>query len=63
MLIGQAMGLGVWGHGSIWPQYVLQRIPEKGWNDLGFRHSLPKVGAPWAPIPASQQIRLASMGF
>jgi hypothetical protein len=54
MLIGQAIGLGVWGHGSIWPQYVLQRMPEKGWNGLGFRHSLPKVDAPWAPIPASQ---------
>lgn len=54
MLIGQAMGIGIWGHGSIWPSYVLQRDPAKGWYGLGFRHTEPKPGAPWAPIPASQ---------
>lgn len=54
MLVGQAMGIGVWGHGSIWPAYVFQREPEKGWYGLGFRHTQPKKGAPWAPIPASQ---------
>lgn len=54
MLIGQAMGLGPWGHGSIWPQFVLQREPKKGWYGLGFRHTLPRPDAPWAPIPASQ---------
>ena len=54
MLMGQAMGLGVWGHGSIWPAHILQRVPEKGWHGLGFRHVQPKSGAPWAPVPASQ---------
>jgi len=54
MLMGQAMGIGVWGHGSIWPANVFQRIPEKGWYGLGFRHTQPKAGAPWAPVPASQ---------
>ena len=54
MLMGQAMGLGVWGHGSIWPAHVLQRDPAKGWLGLGFRHTQPKRGAPWAPVPASQ---------
>jgi hypothetical protein len=34
MLIGQAMGLGVWGHGSIWPQYVLQRVVSKIFRTL-----------------------------
>ncbi|MDE0538718.1 MAG: hypothetical protein OXH94_08340 [Rhodospirillales bacterium] len=54
MLLGQAMGIGVWGHGSIWPAHVFQRDPEKKWFGLGFRHELPKSDAPWAPIPASQ---------
>jgi hypothetical protein len=54
MLMGQAMGLGAWGHGSIWPSYILQRDQAKGWLGLGFRHVQPKAGAPWAPIPASQ---------
>lgn len=52
MLTGQGMGLGVWGHGSIWPQHILQRVPEKGWNGLGFRHVVPP--RPKGPIPASQ---------
>jgi hypothetical protein len=54
MLIGQAMGIGIWGHGSIWPSYVLQRDEAKGWKGLGFRHTGPRKGAPWAPVPASQ---------
>ncbi len=54
MLMGQAMGMGVWGHGSIWPAFVLQRIPENGWYGLGFRHMQPRPGAPWSPTPASQ---------
>ena len=54
MLAGQAMGIGVWGHGSIWPSFVLQREPQKGWHGVGFRHAEPKPDAPWAPIPASQ---------
>ncbi len=54
MLLGQAMGIGVWGHGSIWPAYVLRHEPEKGWYGVGFRYTEPKAGAPWAPVPASQ---------
>jgi hypothetical protein len=54
MLMGQAMGIGIWGHASIWPAFVLRREPEKGWYGLGFRHTQPKSSAPWAPIPASQ---------
>ena len=54
MLLGQAMGIGVWGHGSIWPSYVLQRDRTRGWLGLGFRHTEPRKGVPWAPIPASQ---------
>lgn len=54
MLMAQAMGLGAWGHASIWPAFILQRVPENGWYGLGFRHTEPKPGAPWAPIPASQ---------
>ena len=54
MLMGQAMGLGGWGHGSIWPTMVLQRIPEKNWNGVGFRYMQPGANAPWAPVPASQ---------
>ena len=54
MLVGQAMGIGVWGHGSIWPQHVFQRDPEKGWFGLGFRHLDPKLGHKWPPLPASQ---------
>jgi hypothetical protein len=54
MLLGQAMGLGVWGHGSIWPQYVFQRVPDKHWFGLGFRHIQPTVRREVPPIPASQ---------
>jgi hypothetical protein len=52
-LAGQAMGLGVWGHASIWPQHILQRVPEKGWYGIGFRHVVPPRPAK-APVPASQ---------
>jgi len=54
MLTGQAMGLGVWGHGSIWPAHILQRVPEKGWYGLGFRHITAKSATASAPVPASQ---------
>lgn len=55
MLVGEAMGLGVWGHGSIWPTRVFERAPEKEWYGLGFRYVHPKSDAPWAPVPASQK--------
>jgi hypothetical protein len=48
------MGLGVWGHASIWVQYILQRVPEKGWHGIGFRHLVPKNPKAKAPVPASQ---------
>ncbi|HKS61285.1 MAG TPA: hypothetical protein VJT13_06285 [Xanthobacteraceae bacterium] len=53
-LAGQALGLGVWGHASIWVQYILQRVPEKGWHGIGFRHLVPKNPKAKAPVPASQ---------
>ena len=54
MLLGQAMGLGVWGHASIWPAQILQRVPENGWYGLGFRHVVPARPVTSAPLPASQ---------
>jgi hypothetical protein len=53
-LAGQAMGLGVWGHASVWVQHILQRTPEKGWYGIGFRHVAPKHPVATAPVPASQ---------
>jgi hypothetical protein len=54
MLLGQAMGLGGWIHGSVFPPYIFQNDPEKGWHGLGFRFQEPKMLRPWAPVPASQ---------
>jgi hypothetical protein len=55
MLVGQAMGIGVWGHAAIWPPHVFQRAPENGWFGLGFRHVDPKLRSKWPPTPASQR--------
>lgn len=54
MLIGQALGLGGWIHGSIFPPYIFDRRDEKGWHGLGFRFQQPKTLSPMAPVPASQ---------
>ncbi|MGB7820450.1 MAG: hypothetical protein WBL35_17150 [Ornithinibacter sp.] len=54
MLMGQAMGLGAWIHGSVFTPYIWQTDPAKGWHGLGFRLDEPKTLSPWAPVPASQ---------
>lgn len=54
MLMGQAMGLGGWIHGSVFTPYIWQTDPAKGWHGLGFRLDEPKTLSPWAPVPASQ---------
>lgn len=54
MLLGQAMGLGGWIHGSVFPPYIFMDEPEKGWHGLGFRFDDPKELSPMPPVPASQ---------
>ncbi|MGE3818009.1 MAG: hypothetical protein AB7I30_01100, partial [Isosphaeraceae bacterium] len=54
MLIGQALGLGGWIHGSVFPPYLYLEEPEKGWHGLGFRMQAPKTLNPMPPVPASQ---------
>ena len=53
-LVGEALGVGGWIHASIFPPYVMQRRPEKGWNGFGFREDPPKNPRRWPPLPASQ---------
>ena len=54
MLVSQAMGIGSWVHGSIFPPYVYQRDEANGIYGLGFRFQQPKTLKPMAPVPASQ---------
>ncbi|MFI5231078.1 MAG: hypothetical protein ACHQSE_01075 [Gemmatimonadales bacterium] len=54
MLLGQAMGLGGWIHGSVFPPYIFHDDAAKGWHGLGFRFQQPKTLSPMAPVPASQ---------
>lgn len=54
MLVGQALGLGGWIHGSVFPPYIYMDKPEKGWHGLGFRMLTPKQLSPMPPVPASQ---------
>lgn len=54
MLVGQAMGLGGWIHGAVFPPYIWQQDPAKGWHGLGFRLEEPKKHRHWPPVPASQ---------
>lgn len=54
MLVGQALGLGGWIHGSVFPPYIYQDDPAKGWHGLGFRMMQPKTLHPMPPVPASQ---------
>jgi hypothetical protein len=54
MLLGQAMGLGGWIHGSVFPPYIWHKDPAKDWHGLGFRLEEPKTLSPWPPVPASQ---------
>jgi hypothetical protein len=53
MLMGEALGLGGWIHGSIMPPFVMQRDESKGFLGLGFREHGPQVGeGSWKPLPA-----------
>jgi hypothetical protein len=55
MLLGHSLGLGGWVHGAVFPPYIYQRDPAKGWYGLGFRMEKPgKTPYPTPPIPASQ---------
>jgi hypothetical protein len=54
MLVGQALGIGGWIHGSVFPPYIYQTDPSKGWYGLGFRMLEPKKLSPMPPVPASQ---------
>jgi hypothetical protein len=54
MLLGQAMGLGGWIHGSVFPPYIYTRDEAKGHYGLGFRMQEAKQRSPMAPVPASQ---------
>jgi hypothetical protein len=54
MLLGQAMGLGGWIHGSVFTPYIFHDDASKGWHGLGFRFQQPKTLSPMAPVPASQ---------
>jgi hypothetical protein len=54
MLVGQALGVGGWVHGSVFPPYIYLRDEAKGWHGLGFRMATPKAISPTPPVPASQ---------
>lgn len=55
MLTGQALGVGGWIHGSVFPPYIYHDMPEKNWHGLGFRMEEPKKKPnPTPPVPASQ---------
>jgi cholesterol oxidase len=55
MLVGQALGLGGWIHGSVFPPYVYQRDPARKWFGLGFRMAEPtRRPRPTPPAPASR---------
>ncbi len=62
MLMGEALGIGGWVHGSIMPPYCMQRDESKGFLGLGFREHGPKVGfrpagptrfRRWPPLPGA----------
>lgn len=56
MLTGHSMGLGGWIHAAVFPPYILQRDPAKGWHGLGFRFQEPEKRkfrrSP--PVPSTQ---------
>jgi len=54
MLVGQALGVGGWVHGSVFPPHIYRRDDAKNEHGLGFRFQTPKVLKPWAPVPGSQ---------
>ncbi len=54
MLVGQALGVGGWIHGSVFPPYLYQTDPSKDWYGLNFRMVEAKKLSPMPPVPASQ---------
>jgi hypothetical protein len=53
MLMGEALGVGGWIHGSIMPPFVMQRDESQGFLGLDFRQHGPAIGeGKWAPLPA-----------
>jgi hypothetical protein len=54
LLVGQALGVGGWIHSAIFPPYIYQSDPAKGWYGLGFRMEQPKKLSPMPAPPASQ---------
>ncbi len=54
LLVGQAIGVGGWIHSSIFPPYIYQTDPGKGWYGLGFRMQPAKRLSPTPAVPASQ---------
>ena len=54
MLVGQAIGIGGWIHGSVFPPFLYIDDPAKGWHGLGFRMLEPKKLRPMPAVPASQ---------
>jgi hypothetical protein len=56
MLVGQGMGLGGWIHASVFPPFIFQRDPSKGWLGLGFRMHTPEKTwhHRWPPVPSTQ---------
>ncbi|HEX2274532.1 MAG TPA: hypothetical protein VHG90_11730 [Acidimicrobiales bacterium] len=62
-LVGEALGVGGWIHASIFPPYIMQRRPEKGWYGYGFREQQPKNPYRWPPLPASQPNYVGIDGF
>ena len=54
MLVGEALGIGGWIHSSIFPPYLYENDPAKGWYGLGFRMQSPADLQPVPPLPASQ---------
>jgi hypothetical protein len=51
MLVGEALGLGAWVHAAVFPPYIFQRDPSKGWYGLGFREHADKTFRRWPPLP------------
>lgn len=54
MLVAQALGIGGWVHGSIFPPYVYQRDEANGIYGLDFRFQEPKKRRKLPPVPAGQ---------
>ena len=52
MLLGEAMGLGAWGHACAFVPYIFQRNEKEDLLGLGFQHVVPPKPVTTAPMPA-----------